>query len=136
MERSLAFYRDLLGLAVVADARASGEDLDKIIGLAGTQLRFVELEIPERQLLELLEFSSPAGRNLSPGASAADVGSHHLALTVDDIHETYALLRSAGVSFTCEPVRIDTGYFADTWSAYCFDPDGLPVELSQKVRRE
>jgi hypothetical protein len=36
-----------------------------------------------------------------------------------------------GVRFTGEPQEVDAGYFAGHRTAYCFDPDGLIVELWQ-----
>jgi lactoylglutathione lyase len=131
IEKSLAFYRDLLGLTVVADSRAAGPELDIILGLAGTDLRFVELELGNGQLLELLEYRTP-NVDADPDPSRARVGAHHIAITLDDIHEAFEALTSAGVRFNCEPKWIGEGFFAGSWTAYCFDPDGLPVELLQR----
>lgn len=131
IEQSLAFYRDLLGLSVVADSTATGPELDLILGLSGTDLRFAELELANGHLLELLEYRSPAvsaDTDLSPSRT----GAHHIAITVDDIHEAFETLTNAGVRFNCEPKWIGEGYFAGFWTAYCFDPDDLPVELLQQ----
>ena len=43
MDRSLRFYRDLLGLKPVIDSTEEGEDIDSISGLSGVRLRIVKL---------------------------------------------------------------------------------------------
>ena len=129
MERSLGFYRDLLGLEVVLDERLEGEPLERVVGLAGARLRVVELRLGSELLLELIEYTAPKGRPLASDASAADVGAHHIALLVDDIHAAHSRLVAAGVRFTTAPVEITGGLFAGTWTTYCFDPDGMTVEL-------
>jgi catechol 2,3-dioxygenase-like lactoylglutathione lyase family enzyme len=59
------------------------------------------------------------------------VGAHHVALLVDDIAATHETLTAAGVRFTCPPQEVDAGAFRGHKTAYCFDPDGLIVELWQ-----
>ena len=129
LERSLGFYRDLLGLAVVGEEDLDGEGLDRVVGLTGAALRVVELDAGDGRLLELIEYRSPPGRVLE--ASPADVGAHHVAFVVDDIGAAHERLSAAGVRFTCPPQEIGGGPFEGTWTTYCFDPDGLVVELWQ-----
>src|SRR3954468_20236827 len=85
MERSLGFYRDLLGFEVALDTEMEGEMLEREVGLEGARLRLVELAAPGDGLfLELLQYYAPApaeAEQLRP----CDVGAHHLALLVDDI---------------------------------------------------
>jgi catechol 2,3-dioxygenase-like lactoylglutathione lyase family enzyme len=134
MDASLAFYRDLLELAVVVDEELAGEALDRVVGLTGARLRLVELAVGDGRLLELVEYRDPPGRELPPGASPADVGAHHVALLVDDLNAAHRRLSAAGVRFTCPPQEIAVGLFEGTWTTYCFDPDGLVVELWQPPR--
>jgi lactoylglutathione lyase len=131
IERSLGFYRDLLGLRVVLDEELEGEALDRVVGLKRARVRVVELELGEGHLLELVEYRHPPGRQLSPDASPADVGAHHVALLVDDLAAAHERLEGAGVRFTCPPQTIAAGLFAGTRTTYCFDPDDLAVELWQ-----
>lgn len=131
MERSLAFYRGLLGLEVVLDEELEGEGLDRVVGLTGARLRVVELEVADGHLLELVEYHNPPGRDLQPGASPADVGAHHFALLVDDVDAVHRRLTAAGVRFTCPPQEIADGLFKGTRTTYCLDPDDLVIELWQ-----
>ena len=45
MDRSLGFYRDLLGMGVLLDTEMQGEMLDNEVGLEGARVRVVELGI-------------------------------------------------------------------------------------------
>jgi catechol 2,3-dioxygenase-like lactoylglutathione lyase family enzyme len=131
LERSLGFYRDLLGLEVVADEELHGESLDRVVGLDQARLRVVELALGDGRLLELIEYRQPRGEPKAASATPADVGADHMALLVDDVDATYTALAGAGVRFTTAPVEIAGGIFAGSRTTYCFDPDGLPVELWQ-----
>jgi lactoylglutathione lyase len=135
MDKSLGFYRDLLGMKVVLDTEMSGEMLSREVALEDAHLRLVEL-VPEDEtfFLELLEYLSPRGKPYPGDATCADVGADHIALTVDDIQDAYRRLTGQGVRFTCEPQEVDAGFFKGHWTAYCYDPDGLVVELWQVAR--
>lgn len=132
MDRSLAFYRDLLGMEVALDTEMAGEMLDRETGLAGARLRFVLLRASgTAPFLELLQYRSPEGKPYPVDASPADVGAHHVALVVNDIRAAHERLTAAGVRFTWPPQEVDSGTLRGHWTAYCFDPDGLVIELWQ-----
>lgn len=131
MERSLRFYRDLLGMEVLLDTEMAGEMLEREVALEGARLRLVELGSEGAPLLELLEYYEPKPKQRSDELRPCDAGAHHVALTVEDIESAYASLREAGVEFTCPPQEVDAGYFEGHRTAYCYDPDHLIVELWQ-----
>lgn len=132
MDRSLTFYRDLLGMDVVLDTEMSGDMLDKEVGLAGAHIRFVLLQGQgEMPYLELLQYYAPPGESYPLTATPADVGAHHISLIVADIDEAYRTLSAAGVRFNYPPQEVDSGTLKGHWTAYCFDPDGLVIELWQ-----
>jgi catechol 2,3-dioxygenase-like lactoylglutathione lyase family enzyme len=131
MERSLAFYRDLLGMPVLLDTEMQGEMLEREVAMEGARLRLALLDSGDSTSLELLQYHDPVGDPLPLNAKPADVGAHHVALLVDDMRETYERLTAAGVRFTWEPQEVDAGFFRGHWTAYCYDPDELIVELWQ-----
>jgi catechol 2,3-dioxygenase-like lactoylglutathione lyase family enzyme len=131
MDRSLAFYSGLLGMPVILDTEMRGEMLEREVAMTGAHLRFVLLATGGPTHLELLQYLAPRGEPLPAGATPADTGAHHVALRVDDIHAAHEELRSANVEFTCEPQEVDAGFFQGHWTAYCYDPDRLIVELWQ-----
>lgn len=131
MERSLAFYRDLLGMEVVLDTEMEGEMLEREVALKGARLRLVGLASGGETMLELLQYHEPRPREREDGLRPCDVGAHHLALAVEDIQAAYQDLGAAGVEFTWPPQEVDAGFFAGHRTAYCYDPDRLIVELWQ-----
>lgn len=133
IDTSLAFYRDLLGLEVVADEELAGPGLEDVVGLPGARLRVVELALGDGRLLELIEYREPVGAPRPASATHADVGAHHLALLVDDLDAAHMELAAAGVPFTGPPVAIEGGYFRGSRTTYCLDPDGLAVELWEQA---
>ena len=131
MDRSLGFYRDLLGMDVLLDTVMEGEMLDREVALDGARVRVVELGEEGEPMVELLQYTSPEPEQLHRDIRACDVGAHHIALIVDDIEASHRKLRDAGVEFTHPPQKVDAGYFDGHRTAYCFDPDRLIVELWQ-----
>lgn len=71
MERSLAFYRDLLGLKVVETHHLEGETIEKMTGKPGVVMEVVRLEAPETPgiLLDLQQYVKARG-----GVSTAQLG--------------------------------------------------------------
>ena len=116
MSRTIAFYRDVLGMAVVRDG-ASDDD-------PGTRhVWFGMVDGAAGRLVSFLEYPQlPAG--------VVGVGStHHFALTVESVEEQEAwrdYLRGQNVECT-EP--FDRGGFR---SIYLRDPDGHVVEIATR----
>ena len=132
LERSLKFYRDLLGMTVAIDVEMSGEMLDLEVALSGARVRVVELDPGGRApYLELLQYYSPAGKPFPSDARCCDVGMPHIAFLVPDIQDMYQRLSQQGVRFTAPPQYVDAGAFQGCRTAYCYDPDGIVVELWQ-----
>jgi len=132
MEQSLRFYRDLLGMTVAIDTKMSGEMLDKEVALKGAHLRLAELNPGSgTPYLELLQYYSPPGKPFPRDARCCDVGMPHVALIVADIQGAYNRLTQQGVKFTAPPQFVDAGAFRGCRTAYCYDPDGIVVELWQ-----
>ena len=114
LERTVAFYRDLLGLSIVHDGPSDDDP----------QARHVWFGVPDGAAGALLSFMQypelPAG--------VVGVGStHHFALIVESAEEQEAwrdYLRDHGVE--CSDV-LDRGAFR---SIYIRDPDGHIVEIA------
>jgi lactoylglutathione lyase len=135
LDRSLRFYRDLLGLETVAEQEKEGGYLAAIVGHPDAHVRMAHLRVPgDRHVVELFEYLAPEGGQ--PGAlDPADVGTSHLCFVVDDLPALYDRLRAAGVgSFVSPPVEVDTGISRGGCALYLRDPDGIPVELFQPPR--
>jgi lactoylglutathione lyase len=131
MDRSLAFYRDGLGLEVHFDRIADSDYLREVLALTQTEIRVVYLRIPNTAaFVELLEYRG-VERQPAP-ARPCDPGSGHICLYVDDVDAMHARLASLGfTSRSRGPVAITAGPNQGARSVYAVDPDGYLVELFQ-----
>ncbi|MCL5960203.1 MAG: VOC family protein, partial [Chloroflexi bacterium] len=78
-----------------------------------------------------IQYYTPAGKGFPADFRCCDTGAPHVAVTVPDMAEAYEALTAAGVKFTSPPQEADAGVFVGCQTAYCYDPDGIVVELWQ-----
>lgn len=131
LERSLRFYRDLLGCEVIATQEKRGGYLADIVGYPDAHVRMAHLRAPESDhVIELFEYvrPEPEERRTEPRS----VGITHVCFLVSDLKATYARLLDARVQFYGPPVEIDTGINTGGWALYLRDPDQITVELFQR----
>lgn len=135
IERSLAFYRDLLGLVVVGRQESDRPYLATITGFPGVVLKmaFLKVDPNDQHLLELLEYAShPA--EMAP-AETHRPGKAHLCYRVDDIEAMHRWLTANGVTFMSPPALITHGVNTGARACYLRDPDGFTLELYEAPRR-
>jgi catechol 2,3-dioxygenase-like lactoylglutathione lyase family enzyme len=132
VERALAFWRDLLGLAEVGRGVIEWEHLDRLVALPDTKIEWVELRIPGGGTVELSQYHRPVGASVVSGEEN-EPGRSHISLLVDDLASMLSNLRNAGVrARTDAPVEIPVGAYAGGKAAYVFDPDGVEIELIER----
>jgi catechol 2,3-dioxygenase-like lactoylglutathione lyase family enzyme len=132
LERSIAFYRDLLGLELVMteESERSGDDRSKALGVPKAKVRLAILRAGEARV-ELIEYVTAQGRPYD--RTNNDIGAMHIAFQVDDIDAVYERLRGQNVRFTSPPATIPAGPMAGWRWTYFFDPDGVSLEIIQVV---
>jgi glyoxylase I family protein len=128
MERSIAFYRDILGMKVTWDSAAAGVQFkgtvaDNVTNCPGTEQRLVFLSTGDSRI-ELVEYT-PTGKQLVEN-KASDTGSAHVCFKTDNIQELYQTLKENKVRLHCIPQELD---FAKVM--YFRDPDGIILEAAQ-----
>jgi lactoylglutathione lyase len=129
LNRSLAFYRDLLGFHVAYErGEVTAAYMPRLVGIPGARLKIAGLDIPGLHL-DLIEYMEPQGA--AAAGPTSDVGNVHLGYTVDDLWAAYRSLSAAGVQFKSEPVSPTTGPNMGGWAVYFVDPDGLTLEMIQ-----
>jgi catechol 2,3-dioxygenase-like lactoylglutathione lyase family enzyme len=134
VDRSLGFWRDLLGLAVTGRGVVEWEHLDRLVALPDTKIEWCELALPGGGKVELSQYHRPVGDAVEPGEEN-EPGRSHVSLLVDDLTEMLAVLRSSGVrARTNDPVDIPLGAYEGGKAAYVFDPDGVELELIELKR--
>ncbi len=109
MEKVIAFYRDVIGMEKVFD-REFGEEMGKLIGVQGTKVRIVHMKLND-SVVELFDYTSPAGREPRPGHQQSDFGLTHIGFIVEDFWGTMEHLLKHNVEFLGEPVEIRPGVF-------------------------
>jgi catechol 2,3-dioxygenase-like lactoylglutathione lyase family enzyme len=126
LDRSLHFYRDLLGVPVREQVDAAGETFTAVSGEAAQHVRIADLDLGDGRVLELIENRDDP----SPG----DHRGSHIAFQVDDIVATHRRLVKAGVGARSKPQPLgpEAGrHWAGCIVVYLTDPDGATVELVQ-----
>jgi catechol 2,3-dioxygenase-like lactoylglutathione lyase family enzyme len=135
LERSVAFYRDVVGLAVTSPPErwtGSGERY----GLGDSAVTFdsVRLAYPgDLTTIELVQWLDPAPTGRPP-ARANQLGLYRMALLTHDIEADWRTLEAAGV--TCpKPGALDMGPGLPSVTCTVFrDPDGTTLEPLQQPR--
>lgn len=129
MERSLRFYRDLLGLTIERNLIECGEYIDNMLSMKNVKVNTIKMSAKDKgpTLIELLEFKSHQSNSFA-NSEIAKIGASHVAFTVDDLDKTYSELITAGIKFNAPPQYSPDGYAKVT---FCHDPDGTPIELVQ-----
>ena len=130
MERSLAFYCDLLGLKEVERHHLEGETISKMAGKPDVIMEVVRLEAPETPgvMLDLQQYVAPEGK--VSDAQLGDVAHSHLCFGVPDVWAAYKDLTAKGVEFVSEPVSFDLEW-GIVYVVFFKDPDGFILELMQ-----
>ena len=136
LERSLRFYRDMLGLELRVRRVWSEEYVREMVGFPDASMDIALLALPggENQQLELIEYLQPRAK--PPRHPVNTAGSAHLCFMVDDIQEIYERLRQAGIQFVSAPVAVPVGPNKGRRTAYLLDPDGIVVQLMQPAKEK
>jgi len=133
LERSLAFYSDLVG-AMPPATPAWSEDpvLLNFLGVPGAQLRFANVRIPGSAMqVEIVEFKNIDRKATQPRLQ--DPGATRLILIVRDVNALITRLKAKGVPIVTAggaPVTINAPK-GKALAAMIKDPDGFFVELLQ-----
>ncbi|MFQ3620554.1 MAG: VOC family protein [Spirochaetales bacterium] len=127
LERSLVFYRDILGFTLERLLEPSPErDLGRINGMPGSLARIAHLRLGPC-MLELFQYLEPKGRLQPLDRNQADIGHIHMGLTSTDVRGDYKKLKELGIEFYGEPVEFRPG----VWVVYFRGPDRETIELRQ-----
>jgi catechol 2,3-dioxygenase-like lactoylglutathione lyase family enzyme len=131
LPRSVAYYRDIIGLELVDRLTRDEPYLSQVTGYPGVSLEIAPLvESNSRVMLELIEY--PSGLGSAIDTSTANPGTAHVCFVVDDVDTIHARAVAAGHTAVNPPVTPTKGMWVDGRSVYLRDPDGIRVELVQR----
>ena len=128
LDRSLAFYRDVLGFEVVWQRVNRDEYVREIVGYPTADLHQAMLRFPGTDAhLELIDYR---GVDREPvDTSPPNPGTAHICLLVRDLRGEYERLLAAGAEAVSEPVAVTSGANEGRLAVYMIDPDGFRIEL-------
>ncbi len=129
IERSLAFWRDVLGFELSHRAHHTGDLAGEVTGVPGAEISIAVLNGYGHKI-ELLEYLAPANRkqvDLRP----CDVGSAHVAFTVENLDAVLNRISESGWKAAGQAQTLKTGPNAGKRVIYVRDPDGTTIELMQ-----
>jgi catechol 2,3-dioxygenase-like lactoylglutathione lyase family enzyme len=132
-ERSLSFYRDVLGLAVAGGSLNSGATQEHLDNARGAVVRVTALRptSPEGPGLEFLQYLTPGGgRPIPVTMQANDIAHVHAVLEVDDMGSVVTQLQRNNVSFI-SPDVVSVNSLGYSKGLMVKDPDGHVLLLIQ-----
>jgi catechol 2,3-dioxygenase-like lactoylglutathione lyase family enzyme len=129
MDKSLRFYRDLLGMEVWADFEGTGPFFASLTAVPDARIWMIKLRSTGGGSIELLQYLN-CPQEVPPRVRSCDVGCNHVAMEVDDLDALYKKLRAEGIEFHAPPALSPDG---GAKVAYCRDPEGVILELVEIV---
>ena len=134
LERSLAFWRDVLGFELSHTAHQKGELAQEITGVEGAEIKLAVLKTTGGHKIELLEYLGPADRKRA-NVRPCDVGSVHVALLVPDLKAMLERIATSGWKAAGKPQTLQSGPNAGKRVVYVRDPDGTTIEFMELPKR-
>jgi len=129
-DRSIAFYRDVLGMRVAGTSENYGIEQEHLNNVFGARLRITGLRAPQGPGIELLEYLAPAdGRRYPADARANDLLGWTTTLVTPTLEELAARLRESRVAWV-SPGLVPAEGPAHPAAMEFRDPDGHLVAVA------
>lgn len=136
LDRSVAFYKEVLGLSYVGEMTMNGPETAALFQRAGCSARVAYLRTADADMppVELIQFTDVPAQKSTPDLFKTSIS--ELCFTTDNIDLEYERLLEKGVRFLSEPQTFDsTEYgFGKSRAVYFYDPDGNILELIQPIK--
>jgi glyoxylase I family protein len=129
IERSKAFYRDVLDFPVTDTIHHTGKMVGDLMGVDGAEVDIAFVSLPGHEI-ELLQFSVPSGVKTSD-LRPVDVGCKHIAFEVDDVNAVLQAIQAGGFEPVAPPQTPAAGPRKGGKIVYTRDPDGTFLEFMQ-----
>ncbi|MBI2906666.1 MAG: VOC family protein [Chloroflexi bacterium] len=132
LDRSVAFYRDLLHMKLERAYEAAGRGVEEATGFPGAHLKVAMMSYRDTSgdhRLKLIQYLSPSGRTRFE-ARMCDVGASHAEICVDQVQQVYEELTARGARFISPPVH-PLPEHPERTIVFLLDPDGFVIEVHQ-----
>lgn len=136
VERSKAFYRDVLGFTTAFDQEITMAGSGYPAAKAGDRVRLVMMQgsDPGGSMVGLLEHLDP--KLPEPAERSVGIGDTVIVMHTTDLDRVHRACNASGVRIFSEPhpftIRAPDGKPAQMQSMTIFDPDGFILEVNQR----
>ena len=131
LEGSLEFWQNVLGFEFSHRAHQTSEMASEITGVAGAEIKLAVVKAPGGHKIELLEYLAPTDRKKHVDLRPCDVGSVHIAFTVDNLDAVLQRIAAFGWKAAGKPQTLTAGPNAGKRVVYVLDPDGTTIEFME-----
>ena len=133
MDRSVAFFADVLTFQKESDVELSSEALERLDGVFGLRIRVVRMRLGG-EAIELTEYLAPKGRPVPVDSRSNDGWFQHVAIIVSDMDRAYQVLRQHKVEHASSGPQTLPAWNPNAGGIRAFyfkDPDGHALEILQ-----
>jgi catechol 2,3-dioxygenase-like lactoylglutathione lyase family enzyme len=129
LQRSIRFYRDLLGCEVSTPVRAEGEFFEAVTGVRGCRIDVAFARLPGH-VIELLQYIEPPSQPSK--LRACDPGFMHVCIKVQNLERVIGIVAGAGYKPVGPMQTAGGGPVNGVKVVYVRDPDGVVLELIEE----
>ena len=136
LDRSIAFYRDILGLEFQGEIFMAGEETDRLFRMKDTKARVAYLngsKAIEAPPIELIQFVDNKVKKVKGNLFTTSIS--EVCFYTDDIERVYNSLIENHVECLSEPKYFDfrANELGESRAFYFRDPDGIVLEMMQPI---
>ena len=136
LDRSIAFYRDILGLEFQGEIFMAGEETDRLFRMKDTKARVAYLngsKAIEAPPIELIQFVDNKVKKVKGNLFTTSIS--EVCFYTDDIERVYNSLIENHVECLSEPQYFDfrANELGESRAFYFRDPDGIVLEMMQRA---
>lgn len=135
MEKSLKFYRDLLGMDVFYDATIGNPGASELMGMEMSGLHMVVMSAEGAEngmvgLMELKDVNPPL--EATEWSTTAKTGETILVIPTENMKELYDCMVAEGYTVATPPTKMEVPNRPEIHEMMARDPDGVIVNLTQR----
>lgn len=135
MEKSLAFYRDLLGMDVFYEGHIGNPGASELMGMTMSGLHMVVMSADGAEtgmvgLMELKDVDPPLAS--TEWSTTAKTGETILVIPTENMKELYERMVAEGHTVATPPTKMEVPNRPEIHEMMARDPDGVIVNLTQR----
>ena len=137
LDRSVSFYRDILGLAYIGEIWMDGKETDALFRRKNCKARVAYLNGSDGENMPPVELIQFVGQDIQRrSADLFTTSVSELCFYTDDIDEAYERLREHHAECLSGPRDFDFTKvgFGKSRAFYFRDPDGIILEMMQPIK--